>query len=105
MPRTEIVSILLCREPRHREAVEQCVTGALMGFVEDTKRTAAARPTPLKGLPLFLSGEESKRGAGESIRLAELILQKLEIGGSDVLRMTDEQGKDGGVSRHLSHEG
>ena len=44
---------------------------------------------------LLLPGEDAKRGAGESILLSESVFEKAQVGGSDVLRMADEQGEDG----------
>ena len=39
---------------------------------------------------LFLSNQHANRGSLESIILAELVLEKTEIGGRDIVRVTDK---------------
>ncbi len=39
---------------------------------------------------LFLANEHTNRGSLESIFLAELVLEKAEVGGGDIVRMTDK---------------
>ena len=54
---------------------------------------------------LFLPNQHANRGSLESIFLAELVLEKAEIGGRDIVRMTDKQRKDRWLCRDLSYEG
>ena len=43
---------------------------------------------------LLLPDHDAQRGAGEEIRLAELVLQIFQVGRGDVFGMTDEEYKD-----------
>ena len=54
---------------------------------------------------LFLPNQHANRGSLESIFLAELVFEKAEIGGRDIVRMTDKQRKDRWLCRDLGHEG
>src|SRR4026208_246015 len=54
---------------------------------------------------LFFADQHTNRSSLESIFLAELVFEKTEIGGRDVVRMADKQRKDRGLCRDLSHEG
>ena len=54
---------------------------------------------------LFLANQHANRGSLESIFLAKLILEKAEIGGRDIVRVTDKQGKDRRLCCDLGHEG
>ena len=54
---------------------------------------------------LFLPNQHANRGSLESILLAELVLEKAEIGGRDIVRVTDKQRKDRWLCRDLSYEG
>ena len=54
---------------------------------------------------LFLPNQHANRGALESILLAELVLEKAEIGGRDIVRMADKQCKNRWLCCDLGHEG
>ena len=54
---------------------------------------------------LFLSNQHANRGSLESILLAELVLEKAEVGRRDIVRVTDKQRKDRWLCRHLGHKG
>ena len=54
---------------------------------------------------LFLSNQHANRSSLESIFLAELVFEKAEVGGRDIVRMADKQRKDRWLCRDLGHEG
>ena len=51
--------------------------------------------------PLFLPNQHANRGSLESILLAELVLEKAEVGRRDIVRVTDKQRKDRWLCRDL----
>ena len=54
---------------------------------------------------LFLSNQHANRSSLEPVFLAELIFEKAEIGGRDIVRVTDKQRKDWRLCCNLGHEG
>src|SRR4029079_18285351 len=54
---------------------------------------------------LFFSNQHANRSSLESIFLAELVFEKAEVGGRDIVRVTDKQRKDRRLRRHLGHKG
>ena len=66
-------------------------------------RYAAARSLAAGGL--LLANQHANWGSLESIFLAELVFKKTEVGGRDIVRVTDEQGEDRWLCRDLSHKG
>ena len=56
-------------------------------------------------MPLFLSNHYANRGSFESILLAELILEKAQVGGCNIVRVPDKQRKDRRLCRNLGHKG
>lgn len=54
---------------------------------------------------LLLADQHTNRGSLESVFLAELVFKKTEVGGRDIVRVTDEQGEDRRLCRDLSHKG
>lgn len=54
---------------------------------------------------LLLPDHDAERGAGEEVRLAELVLQKFQVCGGDIFRVADEQRKDRWLSGDLGDKG
>ena len=54
---------------------------------------------------LFFSNQHANRSSLESIFLAELVFEKAEVGGRDIVRVTDKQRKDRRLCCDLCHEG
>ena len=54
---------------------------------------------------LFFPNQHANRGSLESIFLAELVFEKAEIGGRNIVRVPDKQRKDRWLCRDLGHEG
>lgn len=54
---------------------------------------------------LLLPDHDAEWGAGELVRLAELVLQVLEVCGGDVFWMADKHGEDRWFGGHLGDKG